>query len=217
MIYPPVEVNARSGLATLTQGPTTLRSASGGPPGRSLTQDPALANYFLVVSRLSAYKNIDLAIEACNKLNLPLVIVGTGREEKRLRAMAGKTIKFMNFVEDSELEELYKTCKVLLFPVSDEDFGIVPVEAMSFGKPVIALRSGGVTETVIEGKTGIFFDQPTVESLTAAIHRFAEGESPLADQFNPDDCIEQARKFSKERFQEEFKEFVEEKWNARIT
>ena len=112
----------------------------------------------------------------------------------------------MNFVKDSELYKLYKNCKALIFPVSDEDFGIVPVEAMSFGKPVIALRSSGVTETVIEDKTGVFFNEPTVESLTATIQQF----NHLA--IDPDDCTQQAQKFSKERFQQQFKSFVEEKW-----
>ena len=203
VIYPPVEVKAHS-------GPATLRSTSGGPPGRSLTRDSSFANCFLVVSRLSAYKNVDLAIEACNKLNLPLVVVGTGREEERLKTMAGKTIKFMDFVEDQELCKLYKECKALIFPVSDEDFGIVPVEAMSFGKPVIALRNGGVTETVIEGKTGVFFDQPTVESLVDILKNF---DTAL---YSSGDCLAQAQKFSKERFQREFKNFVEEKWQEKV-
>ncbi|MBU4285257.1 glycosyltransferase [Patescibacteria group bacterium] len=170
--------------------------------------------YFLVVSRLSAYKNIDLAIEACNKLNLPLVIVGTGREEERLKALAGKNIKFMDFVEDQELSKLYKACKALIFPVSDEDFGIVPVEAMSFGKPVIALRSGGVQETVVEGKTGVFFDQPTVESLVAAIERFEGGLKGVKGV--KEDCVARAKGFSKERFQQQFREFVENKWKERF-
>ncbi len=163
------------------------------------------ASYFLVVSRLSAYKNVDLAIEACIKLNLPLVVVGEGREEKRLRALASKNVKFMNFVEDSELSKFYKNCRALIFPVSDEDFGIVPVEAMSFGKPVIALRSGGVQETVIEGKTGVFFNESTVESLTKAIQQFDHLT------IDPSDCVQQSQKFSKATFQKEFKNFVEEK------
>jgi len=210
VIYPPVGVNAHSGPASLTQGPTTLRSTSGGPPGRSLTQDPSFANCFLVVSRLSAYKNVDLAIEACNQLNLPLVVVGMGREEERLKALAGKTVKFMDFAEEKELLKLYKDCKALIFPVSEEDFGIVPVEAMAHGKPVIALRSGGVTETVIGGKTGVFFDEPTVASLTKAIEQFDQ----LA--ISSDDCVKQAQKFSKKRFQREFRQFVGEKYRDRI-
>jgi len=228
VIYPPVEVNVRSGPAPLTQGPTIPRQAQDGPPGRSLTQDPRLADYFLseakkarfssvargsyylVVSRLSAYKNIHLAIEACNKLNLPLVIVGTGREEERLKALAGKTVKFMDFVEEQELSKLYKECKALIFPVSDEDFGIAPVEAMSFGKPVVALRSGGVTETVVEGKTGVFFEEPTVGALVEVLEHFDDSI------YQRGDCIAQAEKFSKQRFQQQFKQFVEEKWRERI-
>ena len=168
-------------------------------------------SYFLVVSRLSAYKNVHLAIEACNKLNLPLVIVGTGREEERLKALAGKNVTFMNFVEDKELSKLYKHCKALIFPVSDEDFGIVPVEAMGFGKPVVTLRSGGVTETVVEGKTGVFFEEPTVASLVKTIQQF----NHLT--IRPEDCLEQAQKFSKERFQKEIKDFVEEKWRDKVS
>ncbi len=171
--------------------------------------------YYLVVSRLSAYKNVDLAIGACNQLRLPLVVVGTGREEERLKAIAGENIKFLGFVKDPELSELYKDCKALIFPVSEEDFGMVPVEAMGFGKPVIALsgvegRGGGVGETVVEGKTGMFFNEPTVESLVKAIEQF----NHLT--INPEDCIQQAAKFSKERFQQQFKSFVEEKWRAKI-
>jgi len=228
VIYPPVDLAFRAGPSSAASSeprelhsgnPCSIVNNEGANPNVSLA-DPSVANassgislradeYFLVVSRPSAYKNIDLAIEACNKLNLPLVIVGTGREEKRLKAMAGKNVRFMNFVEEKELSGIYKHCKALIFPVSDEDFGIVPVEAMSFGKPVIALRSGGATETIIEGKTGTFFTQPTVESLTAAIKRF----SPLRSE----DCIAQAQKFSKERFQHQFKSFVEEKWRDKMS
>ncbi len=167
-------------------------------------------DYFLVVSRLSRYKNVHLAIEACNKLDLPLVVVGKGREEDRLKRMAGPTVKFYKHLKDSELSKVYKDCKVLIHPVSDEDFGIAPVEAMSFGKPVIALRGGGVEETVVEGKTGVFFDEPTVESLTKTIEQF----NNLT--IRSEDCIAQAAKFSKERFQEQFRSFVEEKWHAKI-
>ncbi len=204
VIYPPVSVGQRSAADS-----SEPRSDEG-LRARLFSSADA---YFLVVSRLSAYKNVHLAIETCNKLNLPLVIVGTGREEERLKAMAclpagrpGENVKFMNFVKDSELSKLYKHCRALIFPTSDEDFGIVPVEAMAHGKPVIALRSGGVQETVVEGKTGIFFNDPTVASLTAAIQQF----NNLT--IRPEDCVAQAAKFSKGRFQEEFRAFVESKW-----
>jgi len=209
VIYPPVDLKLETGK--LETGNWKLDNSSLKPLASSPASSLELpASYFLVVSRLSAYKNIDIAIKACNELQLPLVVVGTGREEERLRALAGGNVKFMNFVKDSELSKLYKHCKALIFPVSDEDFGIVPVEAMSFGKPVIALRSGGVQETVIEGKTGIFFGEPTVESLVKALSDFRVGD------FGPDTCKEQAAKFSKERFREEFRRFVEEKWRAKM-
>ncbi len=225
VIYPPVSVGPQArgvSVRSFTDASAPSHSVRGVSPlaaaqgSCSLAHDtspaPAFANnYYLVVSRLSAYKNIDLAIKACNQLNLPLVIVGTGREEERLKAVAGENIKFLGFVKDSELSELYKDCKALIFPVSDEDFGIVPVEAMSFGKPVIALRSDGVGETVVEGKTGVFFNEPTVEALVKAIEQF----NHLT--INPEDCVQQARKFSKEKFQEQFQKFVEEKWHAKVT
>ena len=195
VIYPPVGVAAP--FYGAQEGAAQSAAATNGA-------------YFLIVSRLSAYKNIDLAIKACNQLNLPLVIVGTGKEEGRLKALAGENVTFMNFVEDTELCKLYKDCKALIFPVSDEDFGIVPVEAMSFGKPVIALRSGGVQETVIEGKTGVFFNEPTVASLVEVL-----SHSNTA-QYSSGDCLAQAQKFSKERFQEEFREFVENRWRERF-
>jgi glycosyltransferase involved in cell wall biosynthesis len=167
-------------------------------------------SYFLVVSRLAAYKNIDLAISACNKLKLPLKIVGVGREEERLRKLAGPTVEFLGFVDDDTLAELYQNCRALIHTASSEDFGLAPVEAMAYGKPVIALRSGGVTETVVDGKTGLFFDKPTTESLIKAIERF----NNLT--IDPDDCRKQAAKFSKERFQKEFRQLVEEKWHAKM-
>lgn len=163
-------------------------------------------SYFLAVSRLSAYKNIDLAIRACNKLGLPLKIVGIGPEEARLRGMAGPTIELLGFLSDRELAVLYSDCRVLIFPASDEDFGIVPIEAMSFGKPVIALRSGGVRESVLEGQTGVFFDEPTVESLMGALKVFD------ASKFDSRECLKQAAKFNKKRFQENFLRLVESKW-----
>lgn len=175
-----------------------------GEPGRR-------GKYFLVVSRLSAYKNVDLAIKVCNRLNLPLKIVGVGREESRLRRVAGPTVEFCGFVNDADLAGYYQNCRALICPVSNEDFGIVPVEAMSFGKPVVALRSGGVTETVVEGKTGVFFEEPTVESLAEAIQQF----NNLT--IRPEACVERAAKFSKERFQREFKQFVEGKCRGKIS
>jgi glycosyltransferase involved in cell wall biosynthesis len=167
--------------------------------------------YYLCVGRLAAAKRIDLAIDACIQLGVPLKIVGTGREEgklhefSKLHAGQGK-IEFLGDVSDSELSELYQNCKALIFPAIEEDFGIVPVEAMSFGKPVVGFNSGGVRETVIDGKTGILFDESTVESLVTSLKKFE------TMTFSEEECKKQARKFSKEQFKQNIKSFVEEKW-----
>jgi len=172
---------------------------------------PKRQNYFLCVSRLARAKRIDLAIRTCNQLNLDLWIVGSGREKKYLKSIAGPKIKFLGHLSDQKLAEVYNNCQALIFPAEDEDFGIVPVEAMSFGKPVIALKSGGVKETVVEGKTGVFFDEPTVENLIKAIKKF-QGLT-----ISPTDCLKQAKKFSKKRFQREIKKFVKEKLKEKQT
>jgi len=165
-------------------------------------------DYFLSVGRLTYAKRIDLAIEACNKLKLPLKIVGNGKEEAYLRSIAGPTIEFVGGVSDEELDRLYAGAQAFIFCALDEDFGIVPVEAMANGVPVIALAQGGVLETVIDKKTGIFFKEPTVESLLTALKQFNKLK------INPKNCIFQAKQFSKERFQKELKEFVAIKYKT---
>jgi glycosyltransferase involved in cell wall biosynthesis len=166
--------------------------------------------YFLSVGRLTYAKRVDLAIGACNKLALPLKIVGKGKEEASLRSIAGPTVEFVGGVSDSELGELYGGARAFLFCALDEDFGMVPVEAMGHGVPVIALGEGGVLETVIDGKTGILFQCPTIESLIAAIKKFAKTKIDIKD------CISQANKFSKERFKTELKSFVDTHALSRI-
>lgn len=143
--------------------------AKNGTPLKGLAFSPG--SYYLVVSRLVAYKNVDRAIEACNQLKLPLVVVGDGPQKKRLEYLAGPTIRFVGQVFDGELVELYKRCKAVIFPCED-DFGNVPVEAMQAGKPVIAFGKGGALETVIAGVTGEFFEEPTVESLVGTLAQF---------------------------------------------
>lgn len=134
-------------------------------------------DYFLSVGRLTSSKRIDLLIRACNLLKRRLLIVGTGREEQRLKALAGPTIEFLGFVPDADLAPLYAHCRALLF-AADEDFGMVPVESQSYGRPVIAYGSGGTLETVRTGDpcgrpdTGVFFAEQTVESVLEAIRRF---------------------------------------------
>lgn len=127
--------------------------------------------YFLVVSRLVPYKRIDIAIEACNELRVPLKIIGIGSEYKRLKRIAGPTIDFLGSVTDKELAVYYASCKALLFP-GKEDFGLTMVEASIFGKPVIAYKAGGAIEIVEEGKTGLFFEIQNKDFLKKAILRF---------------------------------------------
>lgn len=126
--------------------------------------------YWLAVGRLVAYKNFDIAVRAFNRLGWPLVVVGDGIERKRLRQLAGPTVTFTGQVDDARLAELYRGAAGVVFP-QEEDFGIVPLEAMAAGRPVVALRAGGATETVIDRITGIFFDEQTPEALAEAVDR----------------------------------------------
>lgn len=126
--------------------------------------------YWLMVGRLVAYKNFDLAIQAFNRLGWPLMIVGTGVEGKRLRAMAKPNITFLGQVDDQRLSELYRESAGVVFP-QEEDFGIVPLEAMASGRPVVALRRGGATETVIDKITGLFFEEESAQALGDAVDR----------------------------------------------
>jgi glycosyltransferase involved in cell wall biosynthesis len=163
-------------------------------------------DYFLIVSRLAKYKRIDLAIEACNRLHKRLVIIGAGRDESRLRKIAGETIEFKGNLSDEESSDYYKDCQAFLFP-GEDDFGITPVEAMGMGKPVIALGKGGALETVIPGKTGEFFREESVESLMQIMTSFNPSKY---DQII---CKKQAEKFSEKIFKQKIQEFVDSKWN----
>jgi glycosyltransferase involved in cell wall biosynthesis len=130
-----------------------------------------VGDYFLVVSRLIPYKRIDLAVQAATRLGVPLKVGGRGRDLERLRAMAGPTVEFLGYVPDDELPALMARCKAFIFP-GFEDFGITPVQAQAAGRPVIAYRAGGALDTVREGKTGVFFNEQTVESLMTAMIQF---------------------------------------------
>lgn len=160
--------------------------------------------YFLIVSRLSPYKKIDAAIEAFNKLDWPLVIVGEGEHGEYLRQIAGKNIKFAGFVESEKLAAYYEGAKALIFP-GEDDFGITAIEAMASGVPVIALRRGGVKETVIEGVTGEFFDHSVAPLVADAVMRFIAKESNYSDSA----MRAQAEKFSRKIFEKNIKEYVE--------
>jgi len=162
-------------------------------------------DYFLLVSRLVPYKNIDLAIRAFNQLSKKLVIVGSGSEATRLKQLAGPTINFKGQVTDQELIKLYQHCQALIMP-QEEDFGIVSLEAQASGKPVIALQSGGAKETIINQQTGVFFPKPTVDSLVSAMKQFN------SHSWDPSLIQAQAKKFATRIFVNNFKNFVEDQW-----
>lgn len=124
--------------------------------------------FYLVAARLLAYRRIDLVVQACTRLHRPLVVVGDGPERAKLERLAGHSVTFRGHVSRQELLRLMRNCHAYVVP-GVEDFGIAPVEAMAAGKPVIAYRGGGVTETVVEGTTGLFFASHSVESLSAAL------------------------------------------------
>jgi len=126
--------------------------------------------FLLVAARLLAYRRIDLAVAAANRLRRELVVVGNGPEATRLRALGGPTVRFTGRLERAALLDLFARCHAYVVP-GEEDFGMAPVEAMGAGKPVVALRAGGALETVVDGATGTLFDAPTVESLVAGIER----------------------------------------------
>jgi len=128
-------------------------------------------DYYLVLSRLMPYKRIDLAIEACKRMNRRLVIIGDGPDRKRLEKMADDRIELLGRQPDQIVNYYAARCRALLFP-GEEDFGMAPLEANAAGRPVIAYRGGGAVETIEEGKTGIFFDQPDSRALCTAIERF---------------------------------------------
>ncbi len=171
--------------------------------------------YFLVVSRLVPYKRIDIVVDAFNALGWPLVIVGTGSEKNRLLQKAAKNIHFVGFVSDEELATYYAKAVAVVFP-THEDFGIVPLEAQAHGVPVVALKAGGVLETVIDDKTGVFFEEQNTDSLVAKLRSLpvdATWESIKAyfNGFTAQECRAQAERFSSAHFKALFASMVEEK------
>jgi glycosyltransferase involved in cell wall biosynthesis len=171
-------------------------------------------DYYLTAGRLIGYKRNDLAIEACNRLGRTLYVVGDGPELPRLRKLAGPSIRFLGKIGDTQLRQRMKECRALLFP-GEEDFGIVPVEAQGFGRPVIAYASGGALETVRggyageviqQGSTGLFFREQSADSLAGAIEWFEQNESV----FEPQKIHAHALRFSAERFRRELQAFVRE-------
>ena len=159
-------------------------------------------DYFLIVSTLARYKRIDLAIEICNKRSLHLKIIGEGPDRKRLERLAGPTIEFYGYRQNDELADLYTSAKAVLFP-GEEDFGLVPLEAMACGTPVIAFGKGGARETILDGVTGLFFEEATAQSLGSALDRFQ------TSSFSPEACRTRAKEFSRTRFEEAIRRIIE--------
>ena len=168
--------------------------------------DSASENYFLVVSRLAAYKRIDIVVKAFNALKIHLKIIGSGPELPRLRSIARPNVEFLGSVPEADLRDYYARCRALVLPGA-EDFGLTPLEAQASGKPVIALAKGGALETIVgadsengnshtSSATGVFFDNQTPEEVISAVHRFEQLS------FDPDRIRRQALLFDVSLFQQ---------------
>ena len=162
-------------------------------------------DYFLLVGRMRHHKRVDLAIRAFNKLKLPLKVIGDGPDLSKFRKMANKNIEFLGWLPQNKLKEYYSKCLALLHP-QEEDFGIVPLEAMASGRPVIAYSKGGALETVVENVTGNFFHEQTPSALTQAVRDFHP------ENFDPQVLRNRAAKFDVEVFKRRMKEYVEKAW-----
>jgi glycosyltransferase involved in cell wall biosynthesis len=189
VIYPPVDVD------------------------RFYVADDFLQPYYLIVSALVPYKRIDIAVDAFNRLQLPLKIAGDGPLRSFLRRRAKANIEFLDRVDDAQLAGLYSQCQALIFP-GEEDFGIVPLEAQASGRPVIGFKKGGLLETVIgldgssssqEYPTGLFFSEQRAESLIAAVELYQKSQG----RFRSDRIRQHAAKFSRERFKQETAQYVD--------
>lgn len=167
-------------------------------------------DYYLAVSAFAPYKRLDLAIAACQRLRRRLVIIGTGPDARRLRALAGPTVRFLGWQPDEVIRHHLRQCRALLFP-GEEDFGIVPVEAQACGTPVIAYGRGGATETVVPPgtgaeATGLWFEEQTPECLSEALERFER----CGDDLDPTAARQQAQRFSRERFARELFAYLDQ-------
>jgi glycosyltransferase involved in cell wall biosynthesis len=162
-----------------------------------------VGEHYLVVAELMAHKRIDVAVEAFNRLRAPLVVVGDGPESRRLRRLAGPTVKFTGRIGDDEVADLMRSARALVVTAAEE-FGIAAVESLASGRPVIALGSGGVLETVRAGKTGVYYEPGDPAALAKAVAGF----DPLA--VDPAACVAAARRFALPRFQHTLRRLVEE-------
>jgi glycosyltransferase involved in cell wall biosynthesis len=164
-----------------------------------------VGDYYLIISRLRPYKRVDLAIQAFNKLGLPLYIIGEGGEEEHLKEIAGPHVKFLGRVSDERVYKYLSHCKAFIHP-QEEDFGITPVEAMASGRPVIAFGAGGALETVVPGKTGVLFDEQSWEALADTVIHFK------SEDFNPEEIRRHAEQFDLPNFKRHIQSFIEQAW-----
>lgn len=198
IIYPPVTLPV---IPIRPVGGEESRTNVGKQVARSFAYAQDDKGYFLSVGRLVKGKGIEVIVEACAKLGLPLKVAGSGPELENLQKILDREhnvkVEFLGQVSDEDLPELYAKALATIVASEDEDFGIVPVESLASGTPVIAIEKGGFLETVVEGKTGQFFKEATVESLMEVLSKFEPG------QFKAEECRKQAEKFSQERFRKE--------------
>ncbi|OGG07264.1 hypothetical protein A2872_01510 [Candidatus Gottesmanbacteria bacterium RIFCSPHIGHO2_01_FULL_42_12] len=177
------------------------------PPVDVKTVSQKRGDFYLVATRISSEKGVPMVMEAANKMGIKLKVVGEFAglrwEENKIKKQESGNIEFLGRVSDEKLKKLYAQCKAFIVVEQDVDFGITPVEAMAAGTSVIAFRSGGYLESVVENKTGVFFDEYNVQSLVEAIKKFEKMK------FKKEDCIKQAQKFSKEVFVKKMKEVIE--------
>lgn len=166
----------------------------------------AKRDYYLIISRITGGKGIEMAVSAANKLGIKLKIAGmpSGYSDTFdwVKKNAELNIELLGFVPDDQIDDLYAGAKAFLVLEKDVDFGMTPVEAQGRGTPVIAYNGGGYPESVVDGKTGVLFDEYSTDGLIEAIHKFEKLK------INEEDCLKQAKKFSRERFEREFREFV---------
>ncbi|MGD2143506.1 MAG: glycosyltransferase [Anaerolineae bacterium] len=165
-------------------------------------------DYYLIVSRLIPYKRIDLAVRAFNRLQLPLMIAGDGRDREALEALAGPTVTFLGYVPDEELPELFARCRAYVLP-GVEDFCIAPVQAQAAGRPVIAYRAGGALDTVVDGETGTFFREPTPDALAECVRSFDPGV------IDADACCSNAERFTAAVFQQQLRQLLQQALKSR--
>jgi glycosyltransferase involved in cell wall biosynthesis len=161
-----------------------------------------VGDYYLMVGELVSYKRADLAVRAFNEMKLKLVVIGGGEMLNEIRRIAGPTVTILGSQRFDVLQHHYARCRALIFP-GEEDFGMVPVEAMASGRPVVAFKQGGATETVVEGVSGVFFAEQTVEAIIDAVKRLAEVN------LDPQNIADHARQFGREQFLKKMRAHIE--------